>query len=276
MTTTYRISIHAPLAGCDPPARADSFTTAWISIHAPLAGCDFDRIVFGRCKNISIHAPLAGCDRQAAAIYQFDLYFNPRTPCGVRQYPPTYPGASRSDFNPRTPCGVRPCDHSGYHNQTYFNPRTPCGVRRRVLVRHRLHGQDFNPRTPCGVRPTRRSDRPLRQLISIHAPLAGCDVAMALWLTAKVFQSTHPLRGATQPILVVRRVVSISIHAPLAGCDDISQMIFFTISLFQSTHPLRGATAKTYKENCTFFELADKLSARIAAKKPSAKADRCA
>lgn len=45
---------------------------------------------------------------------------------------------------------------------------------------------------------------------------------------------------------------------------------------FQSTHPLRGATAKTYKENCTFFELADKLSARIAAKKPSAKADRCA
>lgn len=46
--------------------------------------------------------------------------------------------------------------------------------------------------------------------------------------------------------------------------------------LFQSTHPLRGATAKTYKENCTFFELADKLSARIAAKKPSAKADRCA
>ena len=53
-------------------------------------------------------------------------------------------------------------------------------------------------------------------------------------------------------------------------------LILCSPSAFQSTHPLRGATAKTYKENCTFFELADKLSARIAAKKPSAKADRCA
>lgn len=66
----------------------------------------------------------------------------------------------------------------------------------------------------------------------------------------------------------------------LANCDlDMTEQFFITAAremVFQSTHPLRGATAKTYKENCTFFELADKLSARIAAKKPSAKADRCA
>ena len=69
---------------------------------------------------------------------------------------------------------------------------------------------------------------------------------------------------------------TISIHAPLAGCDELNEDKETCKFLFQSTHPLRGATAKTYKENCTFFELADKLSARIAAKKPSAKADRCA
>ena len=57
-----KISIHAPLAGCDcgcyrSRCRKD------ISIHAPLAGCDKAK---ERGSNmtyeISIHAPLAGCD----------------------------------------------------------------------------------------------------------------------------------------------------------------------------------------------------------------------
>ena len=55
-----------------------------------------------------------------------------------------------------------------------FNPRTPCGVRRRVGT-GKAHGRYFNPRTPCGVR---------------HDE--SCDGA---WLL--IFQSTHPLRGAT-------------------------------------------------------------------------------
>ena len=180
----------------------------------------------------------------------------------------------------------------------YFNPRTPCGVRRSARSTE-TRMDDFNPRTPCGVRPRRmcmrarctkfQSTHPLRGAtcaersttermnISIHAPLAGCDYC-------------HPCAG---------NPIGISIHAPLAGCDDTKLTVsawqkghfnprtpcgvrLSTVSFlcskagFQSTHPLRGATAKTYKENCTFFELADKLSARIAAKKPSAKADRCA
>ena len=56
----------------------------------------------------------------------------------------------------------------------------------------------FNPRTPCGVRPEHFTlyDNPF--LISIHAPLAGCDfVTVETPKGVCGFQSTHPLRGAT-------------------------------------------------------------------------------
>ena len=58
------------------------------------------------------------------------------------------------------------------------------------------------------------------QHISIHAPLAGCDLSEHYEQDIlKLFQSTHPLRGATA-IQRGRGVqVLISIHAPLAGCD---------------------------------------------------------
>ena len=57
-------------------------------------------------------------------------------------------------------------------------------------------------------------------VISIHAPLAGCDVAaLSVKPVRKIFQSTHPLRGATICESITRYTISISIHAPLAGCD---------------------------------------------------------
>ena len=56
---------------------------------------------------------------------------------------------------------------------------------------------NFNPRTPCGVRPDGRR--------------ISCSAA--------AFQSTHPLRGATQIVCVYCGAIDISIHAPLAGCD---------------------------------------------------------
>ncbi|EFT83511.1 hypothetical protein HMPREF0620_0516 [Parascardovia denticolens DSM 10105 = JCM 12538] len=57
-----------------------------------------------------------------------------------------------------------------------------------------------------------------------------------------LFQSTLPLRGATQaPILDVPSQ-RISIHAPLAGSDWRGAFIQVRMSRFQSTLPLRGAT----------------------------------
>ena len=77
-----------------------------ISIHAPLAGCDGYAADNYRVGVISIHAPLAGCDTAPRAIRLLRLYFNPRTPCGVRLMP-RVTCTTVSDFNPRTPCGVR-------------------------------------------------------------------------------------------------------------------------------------------------------------------------
>ena len=82
-----------------------------------------------------------------------------------------------------------------------------------------------------------------KRLISIHAPLAGCDrrrracvgqrrdfnprTPCGVRLYGSVappppasFQSTHPLRGATMDAEQLRRIWRISIHAPLAGCDS--------------------------------------------------------
>ena len=61
-----RISIHAPLAGCDAPDRPPSAHGRPISIHAPLAGCDICGLLSLVCARISIHAPLAGCDKLQA------------------------------------------------------------------------------------------------------------------------------------------------------------------------------------------------------------------
>ena len=122
---------------------------------------------------ISIHAPLAGCDYGRFLLLRVVNNFNPRTPCGVRQNR-RRKRAHAFNFNPRTPCGVRLAENDTDATQN-----------------------DFNPRTPCGVRPDR----------------ANRSESMSL------FQSTHPLRGATQNDIDALRAAVISIHAPLAGCD---------------------------------------------------------
>ncbi len=62
-------------------------------------------------------------------------------------------------------------------------------------------------------------------VISIHTPLAGSDPAdltVSQW--AEQFQSTLPLRGATQRGEDLLRPHRISIHAPLAGSDAASSV----------------------------------------------------
>ena len=63
---------------------------------------------------------------------------------------------------------------------------------------------------------------------------------MGIWL--KLFQSTHPLRGATCVSVDTVPGADISIHAPLAGCDALEYKDTRPNLAFQSTHPLRGAT----------------------------------
>ena len=58
----------------------------------------------------------------------------------------------------------------------------------------------------------------------------------------QAFQSTHPMRGATDVDFVHIRIVQISIHAPHAGCDRQRSGFHVLFERFQSTHPMRGAT----------------------------------
>ena len=103
---------------------------------------------------------------------------------------------------------------------------------------------DFNPRTHRGVRHDLKLYPGNNIIISIHAPIVGCD----------------------EDYLVLCRIPQISIHAPIVGCDDAEALrvtadadnfnprthrgvrpvalvkSLFSPSKFQSTHPSWGAT----------------------------------
>ena len=215
------ISIHAPRAGCDFAAQQCCCeTNRFQSTHPVRGATGYHRHNMPELQ-ISIHAPRAGCDG-----------FTPSS---------LFPHSEISIHAPRAGCdSVRPAHHSGL---SYFNPRTPCGVRP-FLVDLRLapavisihapragcdqtgavpfcRSDHFNPRTPCGVRLSTISSGDSLQL----------------------FQSTHPVRGATIQCDIHSVALFISIHAPRAGCDSISVWVGVTPWGFQSTHPVRGATA---------------------------------
>ena len=185
------------------PVYAD-FDALFQSTH-PVRGATEAANVLFLVRDISIHAPRAGCDLTAWFSLTIIKDFNPRTPCGVRPvgfvslfrgllFQSTHPvrGATYSEF------GFNPLSQISIHA-----PRAGCDL----LIRSCTFtiSSDFNPRTPCGVR---RTD-------SQHG---GGN---------KIFQSTHPVRGATL----------------IRSCT-------FTISsVFQSTHPVRGATASTKSQH---------------------------
>ena len=63
------------------------------------------------------------------------------------------------------------------------------------------------------------------------------------WSVIVVFQSTHPVRGATfNNLMTKNNVLTISIHAPREGCDARGGFPRCGAMIFQSTHPVRGAT----------------------------------
>ena len=124
------ISIHAPLAGCDKKRCHVLTLSCHFNPRTPRGvrhhdlSDDDGNVQFqsthpsrgATCKNytklafltISIHAPLAGCDTITPQRTYAGIYFNPRTPCGVRRacrsrrsslrpFQPTHPlrGATR-------------------------------------------------------------------------------------------------------------------------------------------------------------------------------------
>ena len=161
------------------------------------------------------------------------MHFNPRTPCGVRQPLTSRLGRWTRSFQSTHPVWGATCTGAGPHRpQSHFNPRTPCGVRPCGHSWYR-EWQNFNPRTPCGVRRQAHLQRIHLYRISIHAPRVGCDHGFdETDISANIFQSTHPVWGAT---------------GDDPGAD--------TRAGFQSTHPVWGATAsyRSYSSGGTNF-----------------------
>ena len=147
--------------------------------------------------NISIHAPIVGCDVKTGSNVFTIGYFNPRTHRGVR-HKAKVNQLLFTTISIHAP--IVGCDHNiVYHllMAFYFNPRTHRGVRRNVFNLFRLI-PDFNPRTHRGVRPKSLKNGFGHNMISIHAPIVGCDVVQFIaFLKILKFQSTHPSWGAT-------------------------------------------------------------------------------
>ena len=94
----------------------------------------------------------------------------------------------------------------------------------------------FNPRAPCGARP-------------FHHRFVQCFL---------IFQSTRPLRGATEDNKVADLGDSISTHAPLAGRDKGGQ--YGRIYQSISTHaPLAGRDSKSVQITMHIFAITDKF-----------------
>ena len=105
-----------------------------ISIHAPLAGCDGKRGRFGRHGGHFNPRPPCGVRPASRRVASQGRHFNPRTPCGVRPL-------AQFRIVHQLPISIHAplagCDRADGMRQGHrrdFNPRTPCGVRQYMYV----------------------------------------------------------------------------------------------------------------------------------------------
>ena len=151
-----------------------------ISIHAPLAGCDRSQARSTSSSTIfqSTH-PLRGA---TSGLIRFDcvlLHFNPRTPCGVRLMNIKISQIIKSFQSTHPLRGATPVPLSMFLPLPYFNPRTPCGVRPTTATIANYY-QQFQSTHPLRGATPLCSCASASARISIHEPLAGCDICRAV------------------------------------------------------------------------------------------------
>ena len=213
-----------------------------ISIHAPLAGCDCSSSPrYLTSTGFQSTHPLRGATLHRRGTARADVYFNPRTPCGVRLWQ-TLTGRRCMTFQSTHPLrgATKSCCGIEYGLLISIHaPLAGCDLPSLPPLSSPCH---FNPRTPCGVRLCfARYSKIFIPFQSTH-PLRGATRCCCSPMRHIRFQSTHPLRGATSHSHIIGLSLFISIHAPLAGCDHSLSFSCLVIATFQSTHPLRGAT----------------------------------
>ena len=269
---TTAISIHAPRTGSDLTAStAGTRTAKRFQSTLPARGATGtpDRLA---CSNaFQSTLPARGATASVPPGREGRTDFNPRSPHGERRgkrlrgrrargisihAPRTGSdrdavahGWSHGHFNPRSPHGERPKVVRSGGDDVDFNPRSPHGER--PGNGGRTHDQShFNPRSPHGERLQRSPSGQLTaQLFQSTLPARGATPsAAAVWRTVVPFQSTLPARGATSS----RRCRCSrgwdfnprSPHGERPACT----MMLSCLQIFQSTLPARGATVSA--ESC--------------------------
>ena len=200
--------------------------------------------------------PRPPCGERPVCLISVPKYenFNPRPPCGERHAriddlstivqisihaphagsdtSPIKRGRQIVDFNPRPPCGERhiACG-SAITSKANFNPRPPCGERQKKSFCVGKHIRISIHAPHAGSDDVERAESEVFKRISIHAPHAGSDCVVSPYSSIPfLFQSTPPMRGATQSAGEIYQYQLISIHAPHAGSDshihfNVSQLI---------------------------------------------------
>ena len=99
-----------------------------------------------------------------------------------------------------------------------FNPRTPCGVRQQITDGLQSMA-GFQSTHPLRGATAAGKFLPSERIISIHAPLAGCDSGCDRGHVHFPISFHAPLAGCDRGSGSRAPTITISIHAPLAGCD---------------------------------------------------------
>ena len=149
-----------------------------ISIHAPLTGCDsFYKYIIYVIHNFNPRTPY-GMRRFICKHGKSVKYFNPRTPYGMRHTDDFTFNIFKNDFNPRTPYGMRHCRSNRRCITCKFQSTHPLRDATRFINNSCETLPYFNPRTPYGMRLLLHVLMWWKEKISIHAPLTGCDIAV--------------------------------------------------------------------------------------------------
>ena len=146
---------------------------------------------------ISIHAAQEGCDPTAKPPATLPIYFNPRSPRGLR-HPATAVYSRSTLFQSTQPKRAA--------TSKRIRRRKSCGISIHAAQEGcdkeelfaKVRDGNFNPRSPRGLRLFDENYFKAMFGISIHAAQEGCDGLYSITCTAsRRFQSTQPKRAAT-------------------------------------------------------------------------------
>ena len=153
-------------------------------------------LLFGR-PDVSIHAPHAGRDCHNLSPLIIKRRFNPRAPCGARQF------ASGSVIGASMFQSTRPMRGATLHRVLRFlrllvSIHAPHAGRDRPRDKMAFPLACFNPRAPCGARPHLFPLSGAAGEFQSTRPVWGATEVDEITNTGPPFQSTRPVWGATR------------------------------------------------------------------------------